>query len=822
MTRLHLISNAHIDPVWQWQWPEGAGAAITTFSAAADFCENFDDFIFCHNEAILYQWVEEYAPELFERIRRLVKKKKWHIMGGWFLQPDCNMPSGESICRQILRGIEYFKSRFGDEFERPRTVTNFDVPGHSEGLVQLFKDAGYDSFIYTRGGKDLGCREFIWRGLEGSEILGYRTPEGYNTLLGKIEQKITPVLYEIRGCSEGIFLWGVGNHGGGPTRQDYRTLQGLKKKFPDVTFIQSTPEKFFQELEKKRSSLLPVTDLGEVHAGTYSAQVLIKQTHMELENMLYTTERMAAHASENGMKYPGEELKRAEYDLLCSEFHDTLPGSSIRSVETDALQQMHHGLEELYRIRTRAFFFLTGGQSKAAEGEYPIFVYNPHPFSISEIVECEFMLADQNWSDTEVYIPYLHDGDREVPLQIEKEASNVPLDWRKRFAFRFEAGPFEVKRYSCFTKLSAKESPKQRKAVDGKFRFDNGTCRVVISEKSGLLESYEVDHVEFLRGKTGKIKVLSNSPDPWGFVFDHYKEECGEYRLMTDEEAAEFCAVDAKKLRPVRIIEDGPIRTIVEALFCKDRSQARLTYTIPKMGSEIEISILMYNYEKDKKVKLEFDTGLGKGEYEGKTAFGIRRLKTDGNETVAQDYVLFTERGKTLSIINFGNYGSDCKDGVISVTLLTGCAYSAHPIPDREVVPQDRFTIRMDQGEREFRFILNASDTGSRKKQIDFESQLKHQPPFALNFFPTGEGRLPKAFIELSNSTVTLSAVKRSEDGNCLVVRLFNSSAACEETVFRYMNFGIEENLLFRPFEVKTFRVEDGRLISCNVLEEKK
>ena len=104
----HLICNAHIDPIWQWDWPEGVSATLSTFYTAARLCEKFD-YIFCHNELTVYNYIEKYAPELFDKIRELVRAGKWHVMGGWYLQPDCNMPSGESFVRQIREGQEYFK-----------------------------------------------------------------------------------------------------------------------------------------------------------------------------------------------------------------------------------------------------------------------------------------------------------------------------------------------------------------------------------------------------------------------------------------------------------------------------------------------------------------------------------------------------------------------------------------------------------------------------------------------------------------------------------------------------------------------------------------
>ncbi|RPH99295.1 MAG: alpha-mannosidase, partial [Calditrichaeota bacterium] len=131
---IHLICNAHRDPVWLWRWQDGAAEAISTFRTAAELCEEHEAFIFNHNEAILYEWVRRFEPSLFERIQKLVAQGRWHIMGGWYLQPDCNMPSGESFVRQILTGRRFFKKWFNAE---PRTAINFDSFGHSRGLVQI-------------------------------------------------------------------------------------------------------------------------------------------------------------------------------------------------------------------------------------------------------------------------------------------------------------------------------------------------------------------------------------------------------------------------------------------------------------------------------------------------------------------------------------------------------------------------------------------------------------------------------------------------------------------------------------------------------------
>ncbi|MCX5759100.1 MAG: hypothetical protein NTU83_11445 [Candidatus Hydrogenedentes bacterium] len=135
MNRLHLICNAHLDPVWLWEWEEGAAEALSTFRTAADLCEEFEEFVFNHNEVTLYKYVEEYEPALFARIQKLVAAGRWHVMGGWYLQPDCNMPCGESFVRQILIGKAYFKEKFGVE---PTTAINFDIPERLRVAVGRF------------------------------------------------------------------------------------------------------------------------------------------------------------------------------------------------------------------------------------------------------------------------------------------------------------------------------------------------------------------------------------------------------------------------------------------------------------------------------------------------------------------------------------------------------------------------------------------------------------------------------------------------------------------------------------------------------------
>ena len=206
---VHLVCNAHLDPAWLWELEEGAAEAVSTFRIAADFCEQYDDFVFNHNEAILYQWILEYDPVLFGRIKQLVRAGKWHIMGGWYLQPDCNMPSGESFVRQILVGRRFFREHFGVE---PTTAINFDSFGHTRGLVQVLARAGYKAYIHCRLARDwleLPSDYFRWIGYDGSSVIVVRRSEGYNSRGGMAAQKIRKAMENESSRESILVLWGI-------------------------------------------------------------------------------------------------------------------------------------------------------------------------------------------------------------------------------------------------------------------------------------------------------------------------------------------------------------------------------------------------------------------------------------------------------------------------------------------------------------------------------------------------------------------------------------------------------------------------------------
>jgi alpha-mannosidase len=825
---LHLICNAHLDPVWLWEWEEGAGETLSTFRTAAQLCEEFDEFVFNHNEAVLYKWVEMFEPGLFSRIQQLVKKQKWHILGGWYLQPDCNMPSGESFVRQILIGRTYFKQKFGVE---PRTAMNFDPFGHTRGLVQILKKSGYTSYLFCRPDAKhitLPADDFVWVGYDGSEILAHRARYHYNSERGKARQRVEQWIKENQEQNRGMLLWGIGNHGGGASREDLEQLRELSEKKSGWDVRHGKPEDYFETMSRKKEELpRHAQDLNPWAVGGYTTMALIKQKHRRLENTYYLTEKMVSHASlQSLMNYPGDELHRSLEDLLFCEFHDILPGSSIAEVEAFAFQRMDHALEILSRLKARAFFALTKGEKRAEEGEFPIFVYNPHPYPVNETISCEFQPQEPNFDPKTFWLPEIQDEEGNAVLhQLEKESSNISVDQRKRVVFQAALKPAQMNRFSCFLK-EVKLIPQRDKSKKTPLAFKSDKIELSINDKTGWVDSYCIDGKDFLNPDSFRSLVIGDYPDPWGMKVRSFRNVLGSFNLMSKKEAARLAGVSVSALEPVRIIEDGPVRTVVEALFKYNHSSICQRYMIPKKGSEFEVEVRVLWAEKDRMLKLSLPTSFQKGICRGQVAYGVEEFTREEEELVAQKWVGVVSSNKkyALTIINNGTYGFDFSNGELRHSLLRSAAYAAHPVDGkRPIVPPDRFEPRIDQGERVFRFWINGGEAQERLSHVDREALIKNESPMALSWFPPGKGEEILPSVLASNDTVQVTSVKMAEENNWLVLRLFEPTGEERKTVVSIPCLNLSFEVKLQGFEIKTMAVDldSKEIFEVNLMEKR-
>ncbi|MFH0760231.1 MAG: glycoside hydrolase family 38 C-terminal domain-containing protein, partial [Bacteroidota bacterium] len=583
------------------------------------------------------------------------------------------------------------------------------------------------------------------------------------------------------------------------------------------------PEPYFDYLETKRDSLPKVErDLNPWAVGCYTSMARVKRMHRELEEAFYTAEKILTHACMAGlMKYPGQELNDALEDLLFCEFHDILPGSGIPEVESYALQRMSHGLEILNRLRAKAFFKMLAGQAPARDGEFPILVYNPQPYDIVEMLIVELQGPEPNFNPDLYLLPELYDeSGNPVEYQLEKESANIANDHRKRLVFRAKLKASCMNRFSCWLR-EVSILDKSIGPVQNELHFKNDACEILINPETGLIDQYKVNGTDYLKPDAAELLVMKDSADPWGMKVDSFREPAGSFRLMMPGETSGFAGTNGP-IEPVRIIEEGAVRTVVEGLFRYNNSAAAVRYLIPKQGAEVEMEVRVLWNEKDKMLKLAFPCTLAEGEIRGQVAYGVQSFSNQGEELVAHQWIgLFSKTDdRSFTVANRTTYGFDHSDGELRLSLLRSPAYAGHPVGDIPIVRQDRFTPRMDQGEHLFRFRFNAGPVEERMASIDLESHLLNAGSLGLCCYPKKQGRKPESSVVLSNPVIRLAACKMAEKDKRMVIRLFETTGKQESTQLSAPMLKQPIRIDLSPFELKTLVIdtESGIAEETNLL----
>ena len=792
MKKIHLVCNSHLDPVWMWDWEEGLGEAISTFHQAELFCREFD-FIFNHNEALLYQFIEKHDPELFDRIKKQVEAGAWHIMGGWYLQPDCNLPSGEAFVRQIGLGRKYFADKFG---VRPTTAINFDSFGHSVGLVQILKKCGYDSYLCCRPNPEMMelPRDFWWVGKDGSRVKVTRTTDEnlYCTAYGKAKQEIIRRASSYAENEVGVALWGVGNHGGLPSRKDLQEVGELMAESEDC-FAHSTPEAYFAELEPTvefNRSMQPC------FIGCYTSMHSIKAKHIELENKLFTTEKLCSYAALNGLYTKNAEaFHNAEEALAALEFHDIYAGTCAADGEKSSLRKADYALELLQQEHNKAFFALCGKHTKAEIGQFPVFIFNAQPYSRETVCETEYLMPTAICDDEEQYTVSVYQNGKKIPSQCIKELSNINYDRRKRIAYRCELPALGEARVDFRVEVEPKKF--LQPTTGDEIVFCDSIKTIRISRKTGLMESYTVDGKEMLSGGAFQPVMYEDNADPWGWYMERIGENPVAFRL------SECKRGPFENLINVNIIEDGDILTEVESFFECGASFVRVSYKMYKdmPYTDVRVDVMWNEQQKALKIKLpaNFD-----GAFIGQIPFGTDTFCKDGKEITAHRFVGFADGENVLALYNNCTYGFSAQGNDLYATLLRGADYCAHPIGDRILIDPNRFIPTIEQGRHSFSFRLSYD----KRDLLENKAQEFVNTPYSLNFFPHGSGDTAKNVLQLSDPAISLSAFYETEEG--YILRLVNNNAENASTAVALC--GRIFNMTFTPYEVKTFIYAGGKL----------
>lgn len=851
MPKVHLIAHAHIDPVWLWTWREGLTEAISTFRTAAEFCERHPDFVFCHNEALLYRWVEQNDPALFARIRRLVRRGRWHVMGGAFVQPDINLPSGESHVRQFLYGKRYFAQKFG---ARPASAWNIDSFGQAEGFPQILAGCGIPYYVFSRprpSSWKLPSGPFRWRDRSGAEVLALRYDGSYNTR-GNVAAELRKAL-AAPADGDGMFLWGFGDHGGGPSRREYADLRKAMRRRPELRH--STPEAFFRHHEPRRESLPAVTgELQNASPGCYTSMARVKRAHRNAESLMAVAERMAAVAWWKGLAgYPAAELEDVWREILFSQFHDMLTGTAIPTAEKECLALFGLCSETLERVQARTMISLLRGEPKAAERTVPLFVFNPHGFRAAADLEFSFTHAYKPDPKGTIAAVATLDG-RRLPTQRERGELNNDFDWNMPACCHVELPPFSVRRLDIrWRRLGKPRREKLPRPTARNLRLRSAGLRVTINPRTGMVDwagpadsrgswlapgalrptvfgdgshswkcHCEKNRAALMSGRFGK-----QVDTPW-------TEPRGHFRLATPAEAAAVCAPvgGRRAIPPLRIVEHGPVRTVVEAILVHGRSHIVRRYVFSRRLPLFEVRDRVFWNDRSAMLKVRLPLAFAPRGTIAETPYSAaeRPAQDFHAERVNLRWVKAVEKDgdRWVGAVNTGSYAHSLDGRDLYVNVLRSPLYGSGYLEAESPANEDRYIPRQDQGEHEVAFGVMFGRGGDDAPLVRAAGLFNARPAW-LAFHPggpAGRGRLSAAPppVEVSAANVEVVALKRSEDGRDLVVRLMEHAGRATKCGLVLRGPDGRTTVRLGPYQLKTVRVRrTGRRLAfreTNLIEE--
>jgi alpha-mannosidase len=782
---LHMVGSAHLDHVWLWRWQEGYQEARATFASAADRLDEYPEFIFTADSMAYFAMVEESDPDLFDRIRERVAQGRCEPIGGWWVEPDCNLPSGESFVRQGLYGQRWLHERFG---RLARVGSNFDPFGHAGVLPQILRGQRMDGYVFMRPGpheKHLPDEIFRWRSADGSGVLAYRIPHEYRSAGDTTERHVTWVLEKVpSGHRELMCFYGVGNHGGGPTKANIESIREIDGT-NGIHLRHSTPPAFFETVRQSGVDVPEMDGELQFHAvGCYSAHSGIKAAHRRAENALLEAEKWCVVASAvTGARYPAEELTGSWKLLLLNQFHDILGGTSLREACDDAVRDLGSVTAGAERVANYARQQLSRRIEIAHEPRYqPVVVFNPHPWPVRAAAEVELEAR----SDAEV----IDETGAAVPTQRVRADAVVTV--RRRFAFPVELPPLGYRTYRL---RWASDAPLP--APQGEPVLENRYLRAEVDAGSGVLRSlvHKGSGTDVLAG--GPHAVVYHDPsDTWSHGVSGYDQVAGTFEPAS-----------------VRLLENGPVRDRVRVRSEYGSSVLIEDYVLDRELDRLRVDVTLDWRERHALLKLRFPTVLAEPVATYETPYGHEVRAVDGREVPMQSFadvsgLLPSGARAGLTVVNDGKYSADARDGDLGLTVARSPVYAWHD----PAIPEDGFDYDyLDQGVQRFSYWL-VPHAGPVALPAAVRAGLEMNQPPVVQLETFHPGTLPPSagFAAEGGGSVVVTACKQAEDSGEVVVR-------ARETAGLPAVLHLELPMLdgrivtaeFGPYEIATLLVPD-------------
>lgn len=811
---IHIIGNAHLDPIWLWRWQEGCGEVLQTFRSAVDRLNEYDGFIFTCSSASYYKWVEEIDPELFAEITKLVKKGRWVPVNGWWVQPDCNMPGTEGFARQALYSQLYYYEKFGKICEVGYNVDSF---GHNAMMPQLLTKSGMRCYVMMRPGMhenpDIPEDLFWWDSADGSRVLTFRISDSYGASGTKsLDREVTNARKRAENDGHGMMIFcGVGNHGGGPTKGDLDYLLKLKNEgYDELKF--SSPDRYFEEMCADRLDLPVWSDELQHHAsGCYSATSMVKQLNRRAEFWLRSAEKWNTIAAlTTDLPAATEKFAEAWRDVCFNQFHDILCGCSIMEAYDDVRDSMGGAMTVAAKEENKALLKLSLNIDTWLDGvsdsvtcherhhcrnlrfPRPIVVFNP--------------LAHDVESPVRTYHPSKRvvdsDGNDALFQNVRSSRSNDShLD--TEFIAKVPALGYAVywlwHEDSEFVEAPELQSPVAADVLT----IENEYLRVTFDDKNGGISSLvsKEDGHEYVGGEFCVPAIFDNTkPDTWAHMIFRFHDEIAKPELSS-----------------IELVECGAARAVVRVKHVYNGSYLTQDFILAAVSKVIRVKCRILWQEPLTILKMPVTVAGSDPISTYEIPAGFIKRPCNGEEEPALTWGDVTAEGYGVSLISDAKYSYDCPDGTLRLTMLRNCIFADH-YSNR---PAADFSYT-DEGLQRFEYAIYPHKGAAEASEVQQEADKLNQKLVAV---PVGyhKGALPrkKSFISVNKPNISLSALKFCEDGSGdVIIRLCETAGKPVKAaiVCDAANAGFYAD--FGRQEVKTFRIDkDGFVKETDFLE---
>jgi alpha-mannosidase len=779
-TSIRLTGNSHIDAAWLWPWTETVHVVHDTFSTALQLMNEYPQYTYTQSAAAYSEWMCEKYPAICGEIQDRVKEGRWEMVGGMWVEPDLNMPDGESLVRQLLIGKRYFKDKFGADV---RIGWNPDSFGYNWQLPQIYKRSGIDYFVTQKmdwnDTNHLPFKLFWWESPDGSKVLTY-FPHDYD--LGIEPEALAKDVAQARqrnpGLPEMMHLYGIGDHGGGPTRAMLDS--GVRWTDPKMVYPKTffgIAQGFFSDVEGKLDSehspvwnyksiakgwtQLPAPPAGlvsiptwddelyfEYHRGVMTSQANHKRNMRESEVWMLDAEKYSSLAWLSGRAYPTDTLNEAWKKVLFNQFHDLAAGSGIGVIYKEAQRDYDMVRFTSGEASSAALAEISARvDTRSPAGTVPALIFNPLAWDRTDVVEFSVQMPNNTKEGVSVTDGQNHAVASQV-LSMDAASNTVHLLVEPKSVpslgyslLRVAAG-----RRDASSDLSAHD-----------LTLENSALRVVVDPKTGCITSLYDKRSKFesiaAGGCGNELIAFADNPkqyDAWNIDSDFEKS---------------FTRLDSAD--SVTMAEHGPLRATIRVVRTWQKSKFVQDITLYAGLDRVDVVNDIDWHETHILLKAAFPLAASSDHATYEIPYGsIERPTTRNNSWEAAKFEVPALRWADLgnaahgfSLINDSKYGYDAIGNVLRISLLRSPTW---PDPDA------------DRGHHHFVYALypHADDWKKAltvRRGYELNSQLKALAVEAH----TGAWRGEQSFVKVDSENVVLTAMKKTEDGNALLFRLY-------------------------------------------------